>query len=76
MAEAKINCTNASAKENRHFWFVTSSFWKYLRTPYITVPKTNKNTVGVKDGYRNFTKNLSHSSGRKPVEKKEQKVTN
>ncbi|MDV3183826.1 MAG: hypothetical protein Q8847_02605, partial [Sweet potato little leaf phytoplasma] len=36
-------------------------------TPYATVPATNKETVGVKDGYKYLTKNLSHSSGKKPA---------
>lgn len=42
------------------------SFCRYFNTPYTTVPATNRATVGVNDGYRYLTKNLSHSSGRKP----------
>lgn len=49
-----------------HFWPLSSSFCRYFITPYAVVPAINKRTVGVKDGYKYFTNNLSHSSGRKP----------
>lgn len=38
-----------------------------MKTPYTTVPATNKKTVGVKEGYKYLTKKLSHSSGKKPA---------
>lgn len=44
------------------------SFCKDFKTPYETVPATNKKTVGVKDGYKYLTKKSSHASGRKPAD--------
>jgi hypothetical protein len=65
-----IQYGDISLYSQNHFRSLRFSFCRYFETPYATVPATNKPTVGVKDGYRYFTKNLSHSSGRKPVEGK------
>lgn len=58
------------------WWFLQPlffSFSRYFTTPYATVPKMKKTTVGVNEGYRYFTKKLSHSSGKKPAQTRREK---